>query len=453
MAQTQHYNIGKDPFQEEADAQEEEDIREADAVTLLGCLPPMESGHLVAFLTFLEAMFILFSLKGIGSYGYNHGYFEALRTNPMRSLMVNLLWAVTFGDFFFSAVGCLGIWMSHNRVPLELRNLWHYHSFLTGSFVGSLLCWRCLVIVGSAPFSGIMFAFSDADSSLTLNMWVMMSFFAVQLYTVYMLIQTYRWAVVHGKRTQDELEILFNTCRKQLVHDAHRAGYPEGSAEDLTDEHPYLFGFLPLEMTVGVYAFIILVACFVGFVELCTGARSVGGWAFFMKQGSNVTFWLEFVVYFFGWASACLGLAAIIYYQGARDLELFMIESQEDDEEMREVHKLKRRSTLIIISFLLFSVMRCAFFIPISAMTLLTNDLCGLYLQGLTQLELWYGSRFMIPMHCGAGDAWAFIGTLIFATVDCTMVYGVAELWHRYRQWNRTKPINLAKLYGAYGEL
>jgi len=96
---------------------------------------------------------------------------------------------------------------------------------------------------------------------------------------------------------------------------------------------------------------------------------------------------------------------------------------------------LHKRCTVVVLLYFLISVLRFAFFIPVTGMAFAAKDVCGLYGRGLADIALSgvWGYNPAATLHCGPGDLLVLAATLAVLLLDAYLVWGVLRLWHLYR--------------------
>lgn len=213
--------------------------------------------------------------------------------------------------------------------------------------------------------------------------------------------------------------------RKLLLEHAHLAGYPNPADEmhQTIDHHPVLFGCLPLEQVVGAYTLAMLLACLWWLVNLFESGYSSGGWAFLTAPLEvNFTFWLEVCVYSITVAFSIFAVLAMIMNTNAHHYE------------EEEALKIQKRCTIVILVYFIASIMRFAFFIPITGMVVAAKNVCNFYMKMAANIAL-DRPKYSIgaPLHCTQEDWLILAGTIGTLLLDAYLVWGVLRLWQTYR--------------------
>lgn len=418
------------PYQSEMDYPVAEMDMADDAIC--GCLPPLAVGYLVCLFTLLEGIVLLLHVTKVvePSRGLFPGLYDG--HNPFGTSEKVILWVVSVTDLAAVLVGVAGLYLSVHLAPDRVRRAMTRGSAgnLPTMLIGLLLLWRILVTFGTAPFVGVMLAFSTPDTDRTPYIVWAMLFIFVNIVLVYGLAQVFRAAAMESELVGERTQIKNNEERRNFLHGAYR------NQLEFVDEEPRLFGCLPLELTLGLWSLTLTVACVVAFVELCAAGITVGGWAYFISVPDvRMIRALEFVTYFLGALFALTALVGIIGHHSGRVQEADSLASfgtAEYTEELEQAIKAKKRGTVAILVFFIGSLFRISCFIPITGMALVAKDVCGIYVHGLSTLSLSsesYGTR----IHCGGNDFGMLFFVTAMAVLDFYILWGVFKLWHAYR--------------------
>jgi hypothetical protein len=382
--------------------------------------------YLVCFYLLVEGLVVLL-----------HERFELGLAASMEKSEEGYLYIVAWGDIVTAIIGAMGIWFSHNLLPIGWRSTSKMHGTVAIAGAGALLLWRSLVCVSFAPWAGIMLAFSPPSAD-KVWMWTLVCvYLAFSIFLVYVLLMAFRQAVSDGRRFQRHLDAQALEERKQLLVSAGTWRqdniHADGEAMHDHEVEPELFGVLPLAETVTLYTVVIAIACVWAFIHLLITGHTSGGWAFFASTPHvSSTFWLEVFLYPLSFVCALIGLAGASSLSGSNFLA-------------------EKSSTSSVLFFLLGSIIRFALLFAVTGMDLLENDTCGFYLHGVANLA--YKSPFSASsgfwLHCSPTD-WLFLAVVwLCCALDAYLIWGTFQLWHHAQEWEFVKPDKKLGYYGA----
>jgi len=356
---------------------------------------------------------------------------------PFEKSETGYLYVVAWGDIVAAVIGAIGIWFSHNLLPIGWRSTSKMHSTVAIVGAGTMLVWRSLICLSFAPWAGIMLAFSAPDTDKVWMYVLVCAYIVWSIFLVYTLAMAFRQAVSDGRRFQKHLDLQAVHERQQLLISAGSWREDnimiDGAAMAEHEVEPDLFGVLPLADCVTLYTIVIAAACVWSFIHLMLTGETAGGWAFFSSTPKvPSTFWIEVFLYPISFLGALIGLAGASSLSGSAFLE-------------------EKPSTSSILVFLLSSMLRFALLFAVTGMDLLEKDTCGFYLHGAANFA--YKSPWSPAtggyIHCQP-MSWLFLlGVLVCCCLDGYLIWGTFKLWQHAQEWE-FQPIE-AKTMGDYG--
>lgn len=398
-------------------------------------IDPAAMGYLVCFLVLVEGVILVFHATGV--IDHRNSMFSGLsNNNPFAGIQWTLLGVFGFGDIITAVLAGFGIWLSLRAMPVNWTKSVGFHEYHAGSaqlFVGVFLIFRALATLFVGPWVGIMLAFEPSDFDKVPYLFWTMFYLAFSIFTLWALVQVYRFVVAESERVQEELNREVATRRQLYISMASKGHHR------LFEDGEQLFYCLPLELTLGVYAIVAALAFLVFFIQHVATGKTIGAWAFLLPSTPvDMTWWIEFVVYSVSFAFAMAALGGIIGHNTALEQKEGAIQEGQSggayyNEELADAMRMERRSIFAVLIFFIFSLLRIAFFIPITGMTLITRDTCGIYVYALSSISV---SRpgGSAPLHCSGSDFFALLVVLGFVAFDAYMTWGYLRLWREYRE-------------------
>mmetsp|Transcript_13365 Transcript_13365/g.31331 ORF Transcript_13365/g.31331 Transcript_13365/m.31331 type:complete len:520 (+) Transcript_13365:112-1671(+) len=437
----------EDDFEAVEIAHDEEAIED---VVVYCCIPLYIAGYFVCFLQLVEAIAIALTLVAYESDNEaTEGFLAALNNhNPLKGLLSFMLDGLVVGDLLFAFFGLLGLWLCANKMPIELRRLWRYHAIISTRCIAIMGFWRLVVTVCAGPFVGFMLAFEPPGYNKGIAIFLTIFYVLFSLHTLWVSLLVYRLAVEFTGPMQDEMNRLLLDCRAKMIEIARQSG----DAPYIMlweDELPRIFGSFSLEQTeLGVS--LLLAGLSLGwFTYVIVTAGTIGAWAFPVPHPSVPEVKaLEITAYTITAVASVIGAMSMVYHQGARDREIYYLhqdaEGRSVDVDLQEVAITKKRCTSGMLIYVMMSVLRFTLFVPITGMTLIMTDVCGIYLHGLSHLEedMSPGSSHFdrTPLHCTNQDILALIVVPLVGVLDAYLLYGLLNLYFHYHLLNGRKP-------------
>lgn len=377
--------------------------------SLLGMLTPIPSGYLICAIIAVEGAFLVFDLNDPFG-GATTSMTGVTRHNPWYSMQWLLLEVLSLGDLVAAGVGAVGLWLATHSLPLMLGKLQRWDAVLSLSLVGALVAWRVLVTLAVVPWVGFMIAFEPAEYVRWTRILGAVIYLLFNLFLTVLLFSVFRAASDSNEHLQAE--------RQQLLQRAEELKGDRASRKEVV-----LVGGLPLEGTVGLYILAVFTISLLLLWKVLSTKNSGAGWAFFSRfaQGATDTYIIEILAYVLSASFAFLAGCAVIVHR--------IMEGQHD----KNTALLAKRCTALVLAFSLASLLRFAFFVPITGMALVSGNICGLYVRLMAALSLESRLAQGAALHCTVGDT-ATVGLmLIVLFVDAYFIRGVLQLWQRYR--------------------
>lgn len=352
---------------------------------------------------------------------------------PFSNSETGFLDVVAWGDIVAAVIGAVGIWFSHNLLPVGWRNTSKLHSTMAMLGTGIVLAWRSLVCLSFAPWAGIVLAFSTPDGDRVFVYAFILGYIALSIFLVYVLAMAFRQAVSDGKRFQQHSDAQALRERQQLLISAsnHRRENRNVDGEDLSyhEVEPELFGFMPLAETVTIYSIVIAVACVWCIIHLVITGHTSGGWAFFSKTPEVAsTFWLEVFLWPLSFICALIGMSGASSFSGAGFLD-------------------EKPALSSLLVFLIGSMLRFGLLFAVTGMDLLEKNTCGFYLSGLSKVA--YTSAPGMSLHCVPMEYLLLAGVLLCCILDGYLIWGTFQLWHHAQNWRFGSYAKESSDYGA----
>jgi len=376
--------------------------------------------YLVCAYVLLEGLFIiLWEKPSLGLHG------------PFSQSETVFLYAVAWGDVVCAFVGAIGIWFSHNLLPLGWRNTSRMHQTYAKVGSGILLAWRTLVCFSIAPWAGIALAFSSPHTDKVWMYLLVCGYFILSIFLVYILMMTFRQIITDSIHFQEHLDGQAMQERIQLLNNAAQRGNWADCNEGGRDVElePVLFCFFDLAPTVMLYAFVLTIASAWSFFHLILSGHTAGGWAFFSSTPQvSTTFWFEAILYPICFAGAVIGMAAAASLSESS----FVLDENQS------------RSSLLL--FFLSCVFRFGLLFAVTGMCLLEKNTCGFYLHGLASIAYRspFGGAAGISLHC-VGTEWLFLGGVLLAFIlDGYLTWATYKLYHHCHAWKLERPSEVA---------
>jgi len=392
-------------------------------------LPVLPFAYLVSFYVLVEGIVVLVE-------GPSH--FESVAgLHSFSKAEAGFLDVVAWGDIVAAVAGILGIWLSHNLMPIGWRQSSKMHSSLAILGAGILLAWRSLVCISFAPWAGILLAFTSPSMDKVWMWTCLCAYIALSIFIVYALAMAFRQVVSDSRRFQQHLDAQAVHERQQLLMAAHNYRQENqlinGDAMHEHEIEPELFGVLPLAETVTLYTIVIAIACLWNFLHLVITGHTSGGWAFFSQTPQvSSTFWLEAFLWPISFFCALIGIAGASSFSGSGFLE-------------------EKPSASSLLMFLLASMGRFALLFAVTGMTIIELDTCGFYVNGLSKLAFGSTGMTSLLLHCDGMQYLFLAGVLLCCFLDGYLIWGTFQLWHHAQDWEFVKPGELSKGAGDYG--
>jgi len=426
------------PYRREEKTQSWGDLDEEDPGVLCGFLAPYPAGYFICFLVASEGCFVL---AGVLAYEEHapHLIVGLDTAHPFHRLQQVLISALGFVDTFACMVGVVGLYFTRNVAPAILTATLGISQVMMSTLcIAFVLVWRALLAGLVAPWLGFMMAFEPSQEQESLQAVLGVTYIALNVYLVWVLASVVMAVLRQTMDSEEQIRQRDAQERYERLQLAHTMGYP-----DVNDMPPsvgmnqVLLGCFPLEITVTTYIVLMCVLCFWWLLKLIFLGHSSGGWAFLTTTPHvSVTFWLEIFIYLLSVTFSVLALSAMV-------LRNQRVGVQDGMEAMR----VQKRCTIIMLIYLIISILRFAFFIPITGMVLVAQDICGLYVRGMSELGI--ASYANVPVHCSLGELTnlaIIAGTILW---DGYLLCGVLWLWEAYRTEYQFHGFTAAKGYGA----
>mmetsp|Transcript_23439 Transcript_23439/g.54129 ORF Transcript_23439/g.54129 Transcript_23439/m.54129 type:complete len:517 (+) Transcript_23439:102-1652(+) len=417
-------------------------------VVVYCCIPLYIAGYFVCFLQLVEAIAIGLSLVAWRDREEGMAFMAALNNhNPIRGLLEFMMNGIVVGDFVFAVIGLLGLWLCANKMPIELRRLWPYHAKISTRCIAAMGFWRLVVTVCVGPFVGFMLAFEPPGYTKGFAIALTVFYVLVSLHTLWVGLLVYRLAMEFTGPMQDEMNRLLITHRSRMIEVARESGN-QPYIMLWEDELPRIFGSLSLEQTELGVSLLLAALSLAWFTYVIVTNGTVGAWAFLVPhprvpevQGVEVGAYVLTAV------ASVIGAMSMVYHQGARDREIYYLhqdaEGRAVDVDLKEVAVTKKRCTSGMLIYVMMSVLRFTLFVPITGMTLIMTDVCGIYLHGLSHLEedMSPGSSHFdrTPLHCSGQDMLILIVVPLTAMLDAYLLIGLVNLYFHYHLLNGRK--------------
>mmetsp|Transcript_51090 Transcript_51090/g.158274 ORF Transcript_51090/g.158274 Transcript_51090/m.158274 type:complete len:472 (-) Transcript_51090:118-1533(-) len=383
---------------------------------MCGMLTPQPAGFVISFLIACEGCFVLANLIGTQS-GASSLLPGLHQKNPYRDVQLVLLEIVGIANLVACLAIMLGLWLSRKPMPKLLRKTLDISQVrIVGSALGFALIYRALLVVVVAPWFGFMMAFEDRRSS-GLRLFLMVAYIAYSAYVLATLFQIVLNAVAECWKLQERLTRQDREERRNLIGQAYSVGWPCPTEPPplISEATPTLFVCFPLEPMVIFYTGLMVLFCIVWFIHLFLTGGGGGGWAFFTRLPRvHSTLGLEFFVNVVTVLFSLLALSALLF-------------KRQTVEQSDAPWRTRKRTIVTLLLYFIVSVMRFAFFFPITGMAIAAKDVCGLYTHSIQDLAV---STYVVPpLHCTGGDVWAVASVLVTFCLDAYFIWGVLKLW------------------------
>lgn len=398
------------------------DDEESDGPRILCGLTTTPSGLLVSFLFAVEGCFWLANLFAAPS-GASSNLPGLHADNPYRNLQEELLQALGLADTAACVLILVGVYLTRNAIPKQVRRFLDVTQVrIASGSLGLALAFRTILLVSISPWFGFMMAYDNQMYNVLRYIFVVM-YMAFIGATLWVLLSITMSSLDIAQKVEERLKREEAEERMNLLGQAYACGYPCPTEPPplLMEDPPTLFGCLPLERTVTLYMVLVLVACIIWFVRLVLkGGSSGGGWALLTNLPSTgETKMLEIFLYGLTVLATLLTLSVIVIQR--RELEL-----------TGNAWRMRKRITVTLLIYYIVSILRFAFFIPITGMAIAAKDVCRLYSHALQDLSI--TSYFVTPIHCVGDDLVALLLVLGTALLDGYMIFGgVLALWRTTR--------------------
>mmetsp|Transcript_15786 Transcript_15786/g.43145 ORF Transcript_15786/g.43145 Transcript_15786/m.43145 type:complete len:502 (-) Transcript_15786:143-1648(-) len=403
------------------------------------CLSPIIAGYIICSLTLLEGVVVLAHVTGV--IRKDEGLFEGLDSHsPFFNTQWALLGLLGNVDLFAFACGTLGLWLSTNLMPWLFSKYRAWHADFVSLSVGFLFGWRVLVTIAAPVWVGIMLAFEQASFDTKVYTFWTLVYSAVNLATLWSMMLIYRVAIAGGKAMEEADRAQAHVERQIFVQHAF-ARPNDGTPRPYLDERDnFMFGCLPLELTVGAYTFVLLAVSIIWLFE----GRTVGGWMFPLSPPDVVhTRGLEELMFIWTAVFAMIGLIGIFFFRQAMHMEDDALEelcgqgstTQAYSEELELAVKSKRRSMSAMLLFFLANALRFCMFIPMTGLVLIAQDFCGIYVYSMGIISLRTPAVHPVPMHCTSKEWEALVVVGALMALDAYFAFGIYRLWRMYRHW------------------
>lgn len=369
-------------------------------------------GCLLCALVFMHGLLLLLELFGVKWFGHSFPYPKdwVLPSGPVAPIVTGMYAILALFDMLLSVAGAAGI---RYRQPQA---------------VGCLAGWLFLHLIIHTPMTCILFYFS-VDSGwfgillVALGTITLVAFQAALFYEACVLTRICSEEEESAAAAREELLLLEF---KQEVLAARLSLATPGLV-------PRIFGCLPLEETVLIYTLLCGLMCLSGLLIYGFAGHGPGAWAFMVKVPKvSQTVWFEVVLYVVGVLFSVVGLLAIGKDQLSRGMARRFQKVGLAFLELDRAPKLL--STSMLRGFLVFTIMRIAFFIVLTGLTLIVADVCGAYRFGManTSMEL---PLFSVaePLHCTHKDFAVLLAVLGVMCLDGYLAWGTWSLYSLYR--------------------
>ncbi|CAK0805543.1 unnamed protein product, partial [Prorocentrum cordatum] len=241
----------------------------------------------------------------------------------------------------------------------------------------ALVPWRLLVTVVLAPWLGTMLAFSTLSTDTkVLTVGAALAYMALNFYFLWTLVLAAQVVWQGACRLQQRLvrnDGEERRARVQQLRYLEDIGYAEP---------PYLFGRVPLDFAVFLYALVLLAVGSWGFLHVSATGHTLGGWAALssvVAQGALVfdstPVLLEMFVYLVCAAVALVGLLGMLVHRVAT---VFL------DEYSESLLKTRRKCAFVLTFFFIANCLRFVLFIPVTGLAVTASNVCGFYLRTLS---------------------------------------------------------------------
>lgn len=330
--------------------------------------------------------------------------------------------------YFMAGLGTLGVvdLLLGAIAALALHLLWP-QLFLP------LCCWRALSTIVVVPTLAVMLALEPpVYSRVMIFTWVIL-YLASNLAFLFILSVVYRSVDVEGQLHHQQAQAQAAEARLALLRRCK--GLP------LPAEVPRAFGVFPLEETIAFYMLVTVVLSAWALVVMILQGNGTGAWAFFMSNKEHTTFWLEAMLFLTSLCAGVWGFSALVGHRDDRGREEYLtMAGHQGASEQRDLSKSKKRNALGVLGFFVFSILRFSLFIPVSGMTLMMADVCGLYVHGISKLPQfitvpWSWPR-SVPIHCTSFDLLTLLMAINFCLLDAYLLVLTYKLWDHYQVSN-----------------
>lgn len=384
-------------------------------------LSPMVVFYVMFFLMFVEGILL------ISPYDKLFQGFDA--KNPFREPMEAVCKVFGVIDLITILIGCLGMYMRQNKV-LYWFNLREHHSTVASACTGTVCAWRFILCILIAPLLGTALAFQPATFDQTTVMFEALGYIAVNLFLCWALLIVHRVISVASDELQEEIDNEIAQERTQLLADL----YASGPGPHYIMQETEMFMCLPLDASVFAYLFAGMVLSLGWYIDKKAFRHTVGGWMAPLGSPSvPITMTIEEYTYLFSSLTLFMGIIGMCFFRAAREEELQARVASPIgyNEKLEYAIKNQRRSLFFMLTSFIAGVFRYALFIPITGMSLLATDVCGLYIHSIASLSL--KATTMPGTHCSGKDVSLIFVVITLMAMDAYGLWGFFRLWRHYR--------------------
>jgi hypothetical protein len=379
----------------------------------------MAAGYLIALLTIGEGIFVLCSITGrLGPSWDIVSYLS--KESPLFTVQRAFLWVLGVADIFLAALAVLGLLTARCALPLGLHRIQDPET--SSLCVLALIPWRLLVTVVLAPWLGTMLAFSTLPTATkVLTIGAALVYMALNFFFLWTLVLAAQVVWQGACRLQQRLvrnDGEERRARVQLLRYLEGIGY---------EEPLYMFGRIPLDFIIFVYALVLLAVGWWGFLHVSVTGHTLGGWAALssvVAPGALVfdstPALLEMFDYLLCDAVGLIGLLGLLAHRIAT---VFL------DDYSESLLKMRRRCSYVLTFFFVANCVRFVLFIPVTGMALAASNVCGFYLRTLSDNMAY--KYYIAPMHCTLDDALSLSVMATLLALDAYLLWGSWQVSQR----------------------
>jgi hypothetical protein len=383
----------------------------------------MAAGYFIALLTVGEGIIVLCSITGrLGPSWDILSYMS--EESPLFTVQRAFLWVLGVADILLAAVAVFGLLTARCALPLGLHRIQDPET--SSLCVIALIPWRLLVAVVLAPWLGTVLAFSTLPTvTKVVTVVAALAYLALNFYFLWTLVLAAQVVWQGACRLQQRLvrnDGEERRARVQQLRYLEDIGY---------EEPPYMFGRIPVDFTIFVYALVLLAVGSWGFLHVSATGHTLGGWAALssvVAQGALVfdgtPVMLEMSVYLLCAAAALVGLLGMLVQRVAT---VFL------DDYSESLLKTRRKCAYVLAFFFIANCLRFVLLIPVTGMAVAASNVCGFYLRALSDkiaYKTWY-SNSIVPMHCTLDDTLSLSVMATMLALDAYLLWGSWQVSQR----------------------